>query len=149
VPAALPQVMWRAGLDATPLDPADPETARWLRALVWPEHRDRMERLVAALSLAASEPVTLETGDVLRDLAGLARQAPREATLVVQHSAVSSYLPPADRGRFSVLIRSLGAHEIALEAPRQGDWAYNELSLDGVPLARADGHNTVIDWVAG
>ncbi|MBO0746341.1 MAG: threonylcarbamoyl-AMP synthase, partial [Candidatus Dormibacteraeota bacterium] len=86
VPGALPRVVWRAGLDAAPLDPGDPETARWLEALVWPEHRDRRERLVAALRLAAAEPVPLRRGDVLEDLAGLAQEAPGDATLVVQHS---------------------------------------------------------------
>lgn len=149
VPSALPQVVWQAGLDAMPLDPSDPGTARWLQALVWPEHRERRRRLVAALALAAAEPVPLRQGDVLRDLAGLAREAPPDATLVVQHSAVNAYLPAADRDRFSALIRSLGAHEIALEAPRHGAWAFNELSLDGTLLARADAHNTVIDWLAG
>ena len=147
VPPGLPQVVWRAGLDAAPLDPADPETAGWLRALVWPEHRERRERLVAALRVAAEHPVSLRRGDVLRDLSALAREAPPGTTLVVQHSAVSAYLPPPDRERFSALIRSLGAHEVALEAPTSGDWTYNVLSLDGIPLAHADGHNTYIDWL--
>ncbi len=147
VPAALPQVVWRAGLDASPLDPADPDTARWLEALVWPEHRERRERLMAALALAAAEPMPLRRGDVRRDLPDLAREAPNDATLVVQHSAFDAYLPAPDRERLSALIRSLGAREIALEAPRQGAWAYNELSLDGIPLARAEPHNTFIDWL--
>lgn len=149
VPAALPRVVWRAGLDASPLDPADPDTALWLQALVWPEHSDRRERLAAALRVAAAEPVPLRRGDVLGDLAGLAHQAPSEATLVVQHSAVNAYLRPPDRQRFSALISSLGARDIALEAPPRGDWAYNELALDGTLLARADAHNTFIDWLAG
>ncbi len=147
VPPGLPRVVWRAGLDAEPLDPADPETARWLEALVWPEQLDRRERLAAALRVAAAHPVSLRRGDVLGDLPALAREAPRDATLVVQHSAVTAYLPAPDRERFSTLIRSLGAHDIALEAPSSGDWAYNVLSLDGTPLAHADGHNTFIDWL--
>jgi tRNA threonylcarbamoyl adenosine modification protein (Sua5/YciO/YrdC/YwlC family) len=147
VPPGLPRVVWRAGLDAAPLDPADPETARWLQALVWPEHLERRERLVAALRVAAQHPVSLRRGDVLRDLSALAGEAPPQTTLVVQHSAVSAYLPPPDRERFSTLIRSLGAHDVALEAPTRGDWTYNVLSLDGIPLAHADGHNTYIDWL--
>src|SRR5512139_686524 len=39
----------RVGLDPSPLDPLDPESARWLRACVWPGEREREERLAAAI----------------------------------------------------------------------------------------------------
>lgn len=149
VPSGLPCVVWRTGLDAEPLDPADPETARWLEALVWPEQRARRERLVAALGAAAADPVPVRRGDAVEDLPGLARQAPSGVTLVVQHSALLPYLSAPDRDRFPALIRSLGARDLALEAPPSGSWAHNVLSLDGRPLARADPHNTRIDWIAG
>jgi len=32
-----PAVAWRVGLDLNPLDVRDPEAARWLEALIWPE----------------------------------------------------------------------------------------------------------------
>ncbi|MGH7921203.1 MAG: L-threonylcarbamoyladenylate synthase [Candidatus Dormibacteraceae bacterium] len=149
VPSGLPRVVWRAGLDAAPLDPADAETARWLLALVWPEHRDRRQRLASALRIAAAAPARLHQGDLLRDLPAVAVGAPRDATLVVQHSAVTTYLAPADRYRFSELCRSLGAHEISLEGPPKGHWTHNLLALDGRLLARADPHNRFIDWLAG
>src|SRR3984957_12560613 len=34
---AVPQIVWRAGVDLNPLDPADPDTAAWLRAPAWPD----------------------------------------------------------------------------------------------------------------
>jgi hypothetical protein len=61
---AVPQIVWRAGVDLNPLDPADPDTAAWLTALVWPEHEHRRDRLAAALRLAAVAGTRIERGDL-------------------------------------------------------------------------------------
>lgn len=37
LPARLPEVVWRAGIDLDPIDVADPGSGRWLESLVWPE----------------------------------------------------------------------------------------------------------------
>ena len=45
VPARVPAVAWRAGLDLSPLDVSDPGDVRWLHCLVWPGESDRARRL--------------------------------------------------------------------------------------------------------
>ncbi|MFZ0215571.1 MAG: L-threonylcarbamoyladenylate synthase [Candidatus Dormiibacterota bacterium] len=149
VPPALPAVIWRAGLDASPLDPADPEAARWLQALVWPDDRMRRERLLAALATARRVPLLLQRGDLMDDLPALAQRAPAGAALVIQHSAVTAYLSESYRHRFRERCRELGAHEISLEPPPGAGWPYSVLELDGEALAEADGHNAWIRWTAG
>jgi hypothetical protein len=44
VPAALPRVTWRAGLDLDPVDISDPNQVARLEALVWPEQSDRLAK---------------------------------------------------------------------------------------------------------
>src|SRR5689334_17763161 len=56
VPARLPRVVWRAGLDLNPLDVTDPADRAWLEALIWPEHANRRARLLAAAAVAAADP---------------------------------------------------------------------------------------------
>lgn len=109
VPRRLPDVVWRAGIDLHPLDITDPDDAAWLDALVWPEHDDRRARLAAAVSVVAAEPPLLVAGDLLDALPGLVAQAPAGATLVVQHSAVLTYVDLAVRERFATRVRELGA----------------------------------------
>ena len=56
VPARLPRVVWRAGLDLKPVDLSDPGEVGWLEALVWPEQVDRLARLRAAIKIASQPP---------------------------------------------------------------------------------------------
>lgn len=116
-PAALPEIVWRAGLDLHPLDVTDADAVRWLETLVWPGEERRLQRLRDAASLAAVDPPRVDRGDLRTDLARLAAEAPGDATLVVLHSAVLAYLPSGDRHGFADQVSALGAVCIANEAP--------------------------------
>jgi hypothetical protein len=50
-----PEIVWRAGIDLAPLDPADPATEAWLTALVWPGETGRADRVRSALRIAAAD----------------------------------------------------------------------------------------------
>jgi Uncharacterized protein conserved in bacteria (DUF2332) len=76
LPRRLPEVVWRAGIDVEPLDLEDAESVRWLEALVWPEHRDRLERLRTAIAVARRDPPRLVRADLLEGTEALALEAP-------------------------------------------------------------------------
>lgn len=158
VPAALPDVVWRAGLDLNPIDPTDADRAAWLETLVWPDQPHRLARLRAALAVARRDPPPLHRGDLRHDLPALAAAAPRNATLVVFHTAVLGYLAdPAERSAFAATVRSLGATWISNEVPGvfpdiaaktavprpRGTFL---LAVDGEPVAWTDPHGAGIDW---
>jgi hypothetical protein len=46
------RVAWRRGIDIHPVDPDDEDAVLWLRALVWPDHVGRQERLSRAIEVA-------------------------------------------------------------------------------------------------
>lgn len=161
LPREVPPIAARSGLDLNPLDPADPETARWLQCLVWPEHTERAERLTAALALAAQDPPTVRPGRAPDDLpaaiADLRAQAP-EATVVVVHSATAAYLDPADRSELARVCHDLGARRLGLEGAiatadlgasvPEGPWEGRFLvTLDEVALAHADPHGRDLSWL--
>lgn len=157
LPDRLPDIVWRAGLDLAPVDPTDPAERDWLLTLVWPEHRQRAERLRSALDRLATDPPRIAAGDLRTGLADLVAEAPPDTTVVVQHSAVLAYLPsPDDVARFATTVDRLGVRWIANEAPglfpdrtapfidRIGrDFA---LLLDGVPVAAAGPHGQSLRW---
>jgi hypothetical protein len=98
----------RVGLDLNPLDPADPEHRAWLRALVWPEHVERRERLEAALDHAARRPVRLRKGDALRILPDAVDSAPQNAIPCVFVSNSLPHWSAQGRTEFVDLVRELG-----------------------------------------
>ncbi|HXB49592.1 MAG TPA: DUF2332 domain-containing protein [Streptosporangiaceae bacterium] len=117
VPARVPNIVWRAGLDLNPLDVTADNDMRWLSCLVWPGEGDREERLAAAIATARRDPPPVHRGDLRTDLPALAAGAPAGATLVIYHSAVLAYLSPQDRQRFARTVRELDCVWLANEAP--------------------------------
>jgi Uncharacterized protein conserved in bacteria (DUF2332) len=171
IPARVPEVVWRAGIDLNPLDVHDEDAVAWLRTLVWPEHDDRREQLAAAVELVRDDPPTLVRGDLVESLPALVEQAPRDATLVVFHSAVLAYLSREDRQRFVDLVTGLPGHWVSAEGPqvvqsiRVPEPPVSEpagltfeaprpltsdpflLALDGHPVAWAHGHGRALWWL--
>jgi hypothetical protein len=156
LPAQVPDVIWRAGLDLNPLDVAHDDDVRWLECLLWPGETGRGERLAAAIETARRDPPRVHRGDLLTDLPALAGEAPPGATLVVYHSAVLAYVPAEQRGQVAETIRALNASWLSNEgpdvlsgiaAPERHDERF-VLVRDGTQaVAFTDAHGTWIDWL--
>jgi len=151
-PSALPEVVWRAGIDLNPLDVTDPADVAWLDALIWPDQTHRRDRLRQAASIAAADPPLLVRGDLVEALPALAAQAPAGATLVVFHTSVLYQVPPTRwpsfRSAVYLAVGALRGHWLANDIPDlipgapppPGGNAYNLLALDGVPIAWTRSH---------
>lgn len=107
VPNQLPTVVFRAGIDLNPVDLRDSDQVKWLETLIWPEHDDRRHRFRAAAELVAADPPTLVKGDLLDNISALITEAPKNAGVVVFHSAVLVYLTPERRDQFVELMESM------------------------------------------
>ena len=101
LPARVPEVAWRAGLDLNPLDVTSEDDVRWLECLLWPGETGRRERLTAAIETARRDPPRVYRGDLLTDVPALVRQAPPGATVVIYHSAVLAYVDGPQRTAFA------------------------------------------------
>lgn len=117
LPAAVPTIAWRRGLDLNPLDARDPDTRRWLGCLVWPEHHDRARALAAALDVAAGADPDVVAGDLLEGLPALLDRVPAGTTPVVVHSATLTYVEPRVRTAFVAALAARGVHRIGAEGP--------------------------------
>ncbi|MEU8899294.1 DUF2332 domain-containing protein [Nocardia sp. NPDC048505] len=161
LPAELPIVVSRTGIDVNPLDVAAPDDMAWLEALVWPEQRHRLRRLRAAAEIVRADPPAMITGDLLDTVAAAVAAAPAEATVVVFGSAVLTYLDPASRRAFETLVHALPCRWIANEGAGVLDSVAARLpypphttrdrfvlSLDGRPVAYAGPHGQSLDWLA-
>jgi hypothetical protein len=160
IPAKLPRVVWRAGLDLKPIDLSDPGEVDWREALVWPEQTERLARLRAAIRIAAEQKPRVVKGDLRTDLAALTREAPKDATLVIFHTVVLAYVTSAaEREAFARSVGSLCDFWIANEPPRvfpdiaarvdrEGPKGSFLMSVNGAPVAWTDPQGASIDWIA-
>jgi hypothetical protein len=98
------EILTRTGLDLNPIDPIDSEDRRWLEALVWPEHTDRLERLQAALDIATRHPIDLVAGDALATLGPAIERLPDGDPAIVINSFILNQFAPDDRGRLDEIL---------------------------------------------
>lgn len=162
LPAEVPEVAWRGGIDLNPLDVTDAEQMRWLSFLVWPEHDERRERLARAVGIARADPPALVRGNLLEELPALVASASGHAPVVVFHSAVAAYLSEEDRARFQTMMTGLVAdgrcHWVSNEAPNvlpdvtatgpvPDDARGFVLGVDGRAVALTHGHGLWLRWL--
>ncbi|SDF93572.1 DUF2332 domain-containing protein [Klenkia brasiliensis] len=153
LPDDVPQVVHRVGVDRNPLDPADPDTVAWLRALVWPgpQEQARLARLGPALELAAAHPHERVTGDLVEQLPGVLAGLPAGATPVVLASMTLVYLDDDARAGFADA--TAGVRVVAAEAPGvvvdvpPDPHGRVVVSLDGEPLLLAAPHGGAVTAV--
>ncbi len=169
LPAGVPQVVWRRGLDIHPNDVHDDDAMRWLLACVYADHFDRRRRLEAAVGLARARPPVVVKGDLVDDLPALLAEVPRDAQLVVFHSAVLTYVKPDRRDAFAGILAEAAKHrdivwlsneppgvvrEVAALAPAQSELRYllsrtrfvKGLRYDEL-LALAHPHGAEVTWL--
>ena len=163
LPAVLPEIAWRGGIDLNPLDVHDDDAMAWLETLVWPEDEARRVQLRHAVEVARADPPRIERGDLLTRLPDLVAEAGRHAPVVVFHSAVAAYLLAEDRDRLDTLMRGLvadgGCHWVSNEAPpvlpsvtatlpAAAVEPTFVLGVDGRAVALTHGHGRTLDWIA-
>lgn len=82
------------GCDVAPINLADPVSALRLKAYVWPDAPERMERIDAAIALASADPpnlVQMDARDFVREILAWPRQP--GATRAMFHSIMWQYMP--------------------------------------------------------
>jgi hypothetical protein len=160
IPMSAPQIVWRAGLDLNPIDLADADQIAWLETLVWPEQTELLSNLRAAIKAAAAAKPRVVRSDLLGDsLARLCDEAPKNATLVIFHTAVLAYVAdPGEREAFGARAMQHGTWisnempgvfpEIAKRAPARGPAGHFLMALNGAPVAWTDPHGASLEWIA-
>jgi hypothetical protein len=105
---ALPQLASVTGVDLRPIDARDPDTRRWLEALIWPENHHQRELLSRALALVATDPPLIRAGDAVEVCPAIARDLPPGSPRVVFHSATRIHIHKDHLDDFDRAIDSFG-----------------------------------------
>ncbi|MBO9499481.1 MAG: DUF2332 domain-containing protein [Novosphingobium sp.] len=150
------------GSDIAPVDLADPAQALRLKAYVWADAKERMQRIDAAIRLASEKRPDLVEQDAGAFVAELVER-PQAAgvTRVLYHSVMWQYLPVATRDAIAKLMEAAGQAAtpdrplawIRLETNRE-TFAH-ELTVKYWPgssrewtqLTQAHPHGAWVEWV--
>ncbi len=161
-PVAPVEIVSIRGCDQTPVDLSDPDAAMRVKSYVWPENAARLERMDAAIALAAHERPDVVKADALAWVVERL-ETPQEAgvTRVFNHSIVWQYIPESSRQKIKQAIIAAGS-EATAERPLA--WMMletnratfkHELRVKYWPgpdkwhlLAEAQAHGTWIQWFA-
>lgn len=95
-----PEIVGRRGVDQNPLDSGDEATAERLLAYCWPDQRERLARLEAAIETARRHPPKVETGDAGEWIEQrLAEPQAEGVARIIMHSVFWQYLPSQTQQR--------------------------------------------------
>lgn len=165
VPASLPRVVRRRGVDLAPRDVTDPHDLAWLRACIWPEQVDRQARFEGAAAIVADDPPELLTADVVDVLPDLLDDATESAaTTVVFHSTVAMYLSVEQREELAQTLRGRsdvvwvsneapglvpGLETAARPPAGQNQESYMEIGVGGREVVALTGpHGSWLSWLS-
>ncbi|MEO1308385.1 MAG: DUF2332 family protein [Pseudomonadota bacterium] len=151
------QVIDRRGVDLNPLNPTDPFDQLRLRAYLWPDQADRLQRTSAAIGLAESHPAQVERGDAIGWLEQALQQTVEGQALVIYHTIAWQYFPDALQARGEELLQEAGNRatldrplaRISIEADgAKGAAMTLQTWPDGIlhQLGRVDFHGRWLQW---
>src|SRR5215469_987483 len=158
LPDGVPQVVWRLGLDLNPIDILSDEQVEGLELLVCRVRKNVAEKLRAAINVARSDPPRVIKGNLLTDLEPVIPTAPKDATLVVFHTAVLAYVASRQqRDSFAAMMREANSVWISSEAsglfslptaiaPPGLTRGRFLMMIGGTPVAWTSPHGQSIDW---
>lgn len=153
-------VIERAACDRRPVNIGEAAPRARLRAYVWADQFDRLQRLDAAIAMALAKGVTVETNDAVAWTKTRAAPTPGAAT-VLYHSVFWQYMPAESQAGLLAAIQAHGATAtvnapfawLRMEPPPH-DLANMELRLTSWPggeerlLARVHPHGAEVNWAA-
>jgi hypothetical protein len=160
---AVPEIAWRVGIDINPLDITDEADVAWLRALLWPEHTDRLALMNAAIEVARREPPRLIKGDLFEYLPAMVTAAPEPSAICIFATFVLNQFSKDMLDRLRSLLLDLSqvrelhlvvmgfSEFIVPGSPRVGDTSVWILRLRGGDgeyrlSSLANPHGRWIDW---
>jgi HAD superfamily hydrolase (TIGR01509 family) len=154
------RISHREGCDPNPLDPSSPDDRRRLISYIWPDERDRLARLDAALSVAAPRPPMVVRAPAIEWLPDALRRRREGELTVVWHSVMRQYVDPVE---WSALLEAFGV-ALAAAPERPIAWVGMEPVSGGAGdvitvqtgadqtarrVARCDDHGPPVVWELG
>ncbi|WP_281975156.1 DUF2332 domain-containing protein [Halobacillus litoralis] len=150
--AAPPLVKDRVGVDLQISDLTDEEEYLWLKALIWPEHKERLHTFDKAVEQLRIAPPKLIEGDGVAMLSDLAGNSSEDEVLCIFHTHVANQMPETVKTELLQKVNRIGSKRDVFHI-------YNNISdrklhmdsfFNGIKEERTigdtEGHGKWFDW---
>lgn len=148
-----PVMKERIGVDLHICDVTHEETMLWLKALIWPEHKERRENLEQAVQELRLNPPDFYEGDGVEVLPELAQRIPQNRVLCIFHTHVANQMTGEVKAR-------LHEHLVDISRTRPVFHIYNHMKDENLhmdvyengriephTIGATDGHGRWFDWL--
>ncbi|WP_077325233.1 DUF2332 domain-containing protein [Virgibacillus siamensis] len=152
IPPVSPPVASKTGLDLHVSDLRNPEDYLWLKALIWPEHRERLQLFEQAAECFKNNPVELIEGDGVELLPNVVESLPKDTVICIFHTHVANQLPNAVKQDLMEKVKKLGSSRDVFHL-YNNMWdrqLHLDSFIDGVEntqiIGETDGHGRWFEW---
>ena len=151
IPAELPEVRFKVGLDMSPIDMMAEEEFLWIMALIWPEHMDRSQTMWETMLLWMADPPPVKHGNALDTLPEVLKEAPMDTALCVFHCHVLNQFSVDDRAAFYEILRAESFKRPVYYIPSEGESLLVTRIVDGesasLAFAKRQAHGRWVEWL--
>ncbi|WP_173915288.1 DUF2332 domain-containing protein [Halobacillus sp. Marseille-Q1614] len=147
-----PPVNDRLGIDLHISDLTDEEDYLWLKALIWPEHKDRFVNFEDSVKQLRLHPPHLIEGDGAALLSEAVEEIPPDTTLCIFHTHVANQMPRSVKESLLQKINEIGGQRDIFHI--YNNMEDRKLHVDSIlngkvqkkTVGETDGHGRWFDW---
>lgn len=147
-----PKVNKRLGIDLHISDLTNEEDYLWLKALIWPEHRERLENFEDAVKQLKLDPPSLIEGDGVTLLSKVVKDIPDETTICIFHTHVANQMSSDVKSELIRKVNEIGSYRDVFHIYNNID--DRKLHIDSIingqirknTVGETDGHARWFDW---
>ncbi len=147
-----PPVVSRFGVDLNVINLNDDDQYLWLRALIWPEEKERVRLLAAAKAIVTEHPPRLFTGDAVERLSEIINEVPENTALCIYHTHVANQFSRETKEKLFDLITEHSTQRDIYHLhnnimPHLHLTYYHQGEKFDEPIANVHGHARWFEWL--
>lgn len=147
-----PPVALRFGVDLHVNDLSNSEDYLWMKSLIWPEHKERVELFNKAVNLLKNKSINLIEGDGIAFLPDITSQIPEDTAICIFHTHVANQIPENRKQELMNHIQTIGKKRDVFHL-YNNMWdrdLHLDFFIDGKEynkvIAETDGHARWFNW---
>ncbi|MFJ7738687.1 DUF2332 domain-containing protein [Lysinibacillus sp. NPDC097287] len=148
-----PPVSTRIGIDLNIVDLTNEEELLWLKALIWPEHKERLILLEQAANYVIDASIQFVEGDGVALLNTFVDKIAMDQTICIYHTHVANQMPIETRKSLLDIIESIGKNKDVFHIYNniQDKYLHLDYYINGLEhtqtIAETDGHGRWFKWL--